>query len=150
MAKAVNDKNNPNDDTNTNMIRMSDYTYHLRPESIAQYPASPRGSSKLLYCNAKGAVTYFDNFSTHIVPLLKGKHVVFNESRVLDARLFVQQESEQAVELMLLDLGSHVNLAAPCQAVELNAMIRLPHVQAGDEFCETTSGTQIQVVQVIG
>lgn len=132
-------------------IRMSDYTYNLLPESIAKYPASPRGSSKLLYCDQDGHVTYFPNFSTSITPLLKGKHVVFNESRVLDARLYVMGDAIDAVELMILDLGSRqIDLAASCESVALSAMIRLEHVKPGDVFAETTSGVEIEIVEVIG
>lgn len=132
-------------------IRMSDYTYTLLPESIAKYPASPRGSSKLLYCDQDGRVTYFPNFSTSIIPLLKGKHVVFNESRVLDARLYVMGDAMVAVELMILDLGSRqIDLASSCESVALSAMIRLEHVKPGDVFAETTSGVEIEIVEVIG
>ena len=132
-------------------IRMSDYTYTLLPESIAKYPASPRGSSKLLYCDQDSHVTYFPNFSKSIIPLLKGKHVVFNESRVLDARLFVTGDTMVAAELMILDLGGRqIDLAASCESVELSAMIRLEHVKQGDVFAEMTSGVEIEIVEVIG
>ena len=133
---------------------MQDYTYTLHPDSIAKYPASPRGSSKLLHCDEDGHVTYHANFSTAVVPLLQGKHVVFNESRVLDARLYVQQQSvaaetERDVELMILDLG-RVDLSARCDTVPLNAMIRVQDAKTGDVFPETSSGTKIEIVEVIG
>lgn len=130
-------------------IRMSDYTYQLDPNSIAKYPASPRGSSRLLYCDENGRVAYFPNFTDSIVELLEGKHVVFNESRVLDARLYVESSKDTEVELMILDLGT-VDLAGTCSSTNLDAMIRLEGVKAGDVFKETAGGVEIEVVDVIG
>ena len=130
---------------------MEDYSYKLNPEAIARYPAFPRGSSKLLECNQHGQVTYHPNFSESIVPLLQDKHVVFNESRVLDARLYVESmdNAQEEIECMILDLGT-VNLAASCQNTPLTAMIRQEGVHVGDKFKEKTSGVEVQVTKVIG
>jgi hypothetical protein len=86
-------------------IEMSKYSYNLFEKSIALYPASPRGSSKLLKVNNSCQVEQFANFSHVFASMVEGSHIVFNDSRVLDARLFVNQANEK-VELMLLDLGT--------------------------------------------
>lgn len=86
-----------------NPINMRDYSYNLEQESIALFPANPRGSSKLLRVNAKGQVSYFEHFGNNISFLLEGCHVVFNNSRVLDARLAVDIGAGNEVELMVSD-----------------------------------------------
>jgi S-adenosylmethionine:tRNA-ribosyltransferase-isomerase (queuine synthetase) len=135
-----------------NAIKMSDYSYNLKEESIAKYPASPRGSSKLLHVDGHGRLSYYKNFSESIGSLLKGSHVVFNDSRVLDARLFVDSPSSdgQPIELMLLDLGQVDTTGTSCNEVVLRAMIRSDQVKQGDFFKETSGGVAIEVKSVEG
>ena len=83
-----------------NPINMKDYSYDLHQDSIALFPAEPRGSSKLLRVS-NGQVSYFEHFGNNISSLLEGCHVVFNNSRVLDARLAVDLGDGNAVELMV-------------------------------------------------
>eukprot|EP00956_Cyclotella_meneghiniana_P040859 scaffold207397_cov52-Cyclotella_meneghiniana.AAC.4 len=86
-------------------INMNDFKYDLKQDSIAVFPTKPRGSSKLLQVNSLGQVRYYDHFGRNITSLLKGCRVVFNDSRVLNARLAIDLGVSNEVELMLLDLG---------------------------------------------
>ena len=150
------------------MIRMSDYAYQLNEESIACYPPNPRGSSKLLRVDGRGQVSYYDNFSHVFSQLSRGAHIVFNDSRVLDARLFVsrvektsqeQQQEQDRIELMLLDLGS-VDVSAPCHKTALRAMIRIETLQQSDVFtvlppvvdesCTELNYDKVEIVAVHG
>lgn len=130
-------------------IRMSDHTYELNDESIAKYPASPRGSSKLLRVSSNGNVTHYPNFADIIVDLTKGSHIVFNESRVVDARLFVKGPGGARTEMMILDMGS-VDLGAPCDETDLHVMIRTGHLKSGDVFDEIDGKGKVEVVEVKG
>jgi methylenetetrahydrofolate dehydrogenase (NADP+)/methenyltetrahydrofolate cyclohydrolase len=130
-------------------VEMSKYSYNLREENIAKYPASPRGSSKLLKCDGPGNVSYYDNFSEVFPSLAKGCHIVFNDSRVLDARLFIKDASSSKVELMVLDLGS-VDVAGACEDTVLQAMIRADNVQVGATFEEYGGNGIIEVVGIKG
>lgn len=125
------------------------YSYRLDEKNIAIYPASPRGSSKLLKCDASGNVTYYDNFSKVFASLSKGCHLVFNDSRVLDARLFVKNDIGAKIELMILDLGS-VEVGGRCQDTPLQAMIRTTEVHVGDVFSEFGGNGEVEVVDVKG
>jgi S-adenosylmethionine:tRNA ribosyltransferase-isomerase len=140
------------------MIRMSDYAYQLNEESIARYPPNPRGSSKLLRVDGRGQVSYFDNFSRVFSQLTSGAHIVFNDSRVLDARLFIsrhgtKEEEEERMELMLLDLGS-VDVSAPCHKTTLRAMIRTETLNQSDVFTvlvdESELDDKVEIVAVHG
>ena len=77
--------------------------------------------------------------------LAKGTHLVFNESRVLDARLFVTTPSGNKVEMMILDMGG-VDIKAPCQESLLPVMLRTDQVKVGDLLSDTIGG----MVEVIG
>lgn len=144
-STASNGSNNKDDDT---MIRMSDYSYNLKVDSIARYPASPRGTSKLVRVDYKDQVTFYPNFSTVFPPLVEGCHLVFNDSHVLDARLFVVRNSIK-MELMILDLGE-VNLEAPCRETTLRAMIRTSHLNEREILSDMETDCDIQVQAIKG
>jgi pterin-4a-carbinolamine dehydratase len=131
-------------DEKTNEICMNDYTYNLQESSIATFPATPRGSSKLLTVDPAGQVEYHDHFESVVARLLSNSLVVFNDSRVLDARLYIRHpnlghnttsnEKNKEVELMLLDLGDIPVDTAKCHDTPLRAMIRMETVQQGNVF----------------
>ena len=129
-------------------IQMNKYSYDLDEKAIALYPASPRGSSKLLQVDCDGKVKKFENFSKIFNSLAEGCHVVFNDSRVLDARLFVKRGNTK-VELMLLDLGV-VDVKEQCSNTPLQAMIRSEYVKIGDTFKASNSEAKIEVVGIKG
>ena len=126
---------------------MSKYSYNLHEKSIAKYPASPRGSSKLLRVDSSGTVMRYNNFSSVFASLAKDCHIVFNDSRVLNARMFVQ-EGDKIVELMILDLGV-VDIQNKCADTPLQAMLRMQDVQVGDVFKSKGLGS-IEIVEIIG
>ena len=131
-------------------IEMKNFSYNLHEDSIAKYPANPRGSSKLLKYDSLGNVTYFENFSSVFPSLVKNCHLVFNDSLVLDARLFVKINNEgPKIELIILDLGS-VDVHAQCCDTPLQAMVRSPCVNEGDKFKECNGNTIIEIMKVKG
>lgn len=64
------------------------YDYALPPERIAQAPASPRDSSKLLIFDRTTGRTAFSTFRTLADFVPKGAVLVFNRTKVIPARLF--------------------------------------------------------------
>ena len=133
-------------------IQMSDFTYELHDRSIATHPASPRGSSKLLRINSQGDVSHFSNFAEAFPTLAKGCHVVFNDSRVLDARVFVKKTSSSGdkLEMMILDMGD-VNVKAPCNETYLTVMLRTDQVKEGDVLHNVVSGVgKVKVIKING
>jgi S-adenosylmethionine:tRNA ribosyltransferase-isomerase len=80
-------------------MRKSDFDYHLPPESIAQAPAQPRGTSRLLRVDG-GALE--DLRFTDLPGLLRpGDLLVFNDTRVIPARLFGSKESGGRIEMLV-------------------------------------------------
>ena len=80
-----------------------------------------------------GKVQYYHHFENTFASLVQGSHIVFNNSRVLDARLFVYHH-EQKVELMLLDLGEVNVHTARCHDTRLRAMLRTDSVTKDQVF----------------
>lgn len=81
-------------------ISLSDYLYELPDERIAYHPPKERGSSKLLVYK-EGEVQH-RSFGEIADMLPKNSLLVFNESRVIPARIRAQTERGKAIELFLL------------------------------------------------
>ena len=82
-------------------IRIEDYNYDLPDEKIAKYPLENRDSSKLLkYFN--GIVT---SGSFTDIPLLlpEGSLMVFNDTKVVPARLHFQRSTGAHIEIFCLE-----------------------------------------------
>lgn len=81
---------------------LDNYDYHLPKELIANTPASPRDSSRLFVYNTKTGEIAFDTFH-HIEKYLpKPSLLVFNNTKVVPARLFLKKESGGKIEVLLM------------------------------------------------
>ena len=80
---------------------LSDFHYELPEALIARYPAEPRSASRLLHLDgARGAIE--DRRFGDLPRLLRaGDLLVFNDTRVVPARLFAAKESGGKVEILL-------------------------------------------------
>ena len=84
-------------------MRTSDFDYHLPPHLIAQSPAQPRDSSRLLVLDRASGSMEHSRFSHLPDHLREGDLLVMNDSRVVPARLFGRRAgSGGRVELVLL------------------------------------------------
>ncbi|BDA39818.1 tRNA preQ1(34) S-adenosylmethionine ribosyltransferase-isomerase QueA [Candidatus Atelocyanobacterium thalassae] len=81
---------------------LSNYNYHLPSELIAQNPLVPRDSSRLLVVNSSN--THVHSFFNELPKwLLPGDLLVFNDTRVVPARLYGQKTTGAKVEVLLLE-----------------------------------------------
>ena len=82
-------------------MRRSDFTYELPPELIAQQPLAERSASRLLTLDGvTGALA--DRQMRELPQLVaSGDLLVFNDTKVIPARLFALKESGGKVELLL-------------------------------------------------
>ena len=82
-------------------MRRTDFHYELPPDLIAQAPLAERSASRLLTLDgASGALA--DRRFRDLPDLIRpGDLVVFNDTRVIPARLFAVKESGGKVELLL-------------------------------------------------
>lgn len=81
-------------------LSLSDFDYELPQELIAQTPAATRTSSRLLHVDATGALT---DFSFGQLPLLLKANdlLVFNDTRVMQARLLGHKATGGKVEVLI-------------------------------------------------
>jgi S-adenosylmethionine:tRNA ribosyltransferase-isomerase len=93
-------------------IRIADYFYALPPERIAQFPVEPRDSSRLLVW--KNGQAFADVFSRVPMLLPPGSLVIFNETKVIRARLVFHKPTGAPVEIFCLEpatAGADLHLA---------------------------------------
>ena len=84
-------------------MRTSDFEYDLPPELIAQTPLEPRDSSRLLVLDRATGHIQHRGFAEIIDHLRSGDVLVFNDSRVIPARLHGRRSGTGGkVELLLL------------------------------------------------
>ncbi len=90
-------------------ISIKDFDYVLPPERIAKYPLPQRDQSKLLlYRHGEVSEDVFSNLPLH---LPEGALMVFNNTRVIHARLRFQKETGASVEVFLLEPASPAEYA---------------------------------------
>ncbi len=82
-------------------MKRSDFHFHLPPELIAQRPLERRGASRLLCLDGpSGRVE--DRLFADLPDLLRpGDLLVFNDTRVMRARLFGRKESGGRIEILV-------------------------------------------------
>ena len=85
-------------------IRISEYDYPLTDERIAKYPLAERDHSKLLvYRDGKGSEDVFYRVGDYIAA---GSLLVYNNTRVIPARLVFHKESGARIEVFCLEPGA--------------------------------------------
>lgn len=83
-----------------NRLKRSDFDYDLPPELIAQAPLPERSASRLLVVRPDGDLE--DRTFRDLPALLrKGDLLVFNDTRVIPARLFGRKSTGGRVEIMI-------------------------------------------------
>ncbi|MBH0096104.1 tRNA preQ1(34) S-adenosylmethionine ribosyltransferase-isomerase QueA [Psychrobacter sp. NZS113] len=107
---AVNSDTNTLIDTNKDndsldYLSVDDYDYELPDSLIARYPLSQRSASKLLYLPAnqqKTDTTVEDRLFAELPDLLSaGDLIVFNDTKVMKARLFGQKDTGGKLEVLI-------------------------------------------------
>ena len=82
-------------------MKIQDFDFSLPTELIAQYPAEQRASSRLLYLDSLENKYHDAVFADLPEYLRAGDVVVFNDTRVIKARLFGQKDSGGKIEVMV-------------------------------------------------
>ena len=116
-------------------MKLSDFDYHLPDELIAQYPPEHRAGGRLLDVSALGAAAgsdtaggsgtgrlatehpVADRLLTDLPSLLApGSLVVFNDTKVIHARLFGHKESGGRIEVMVERIDGEFEVLAMVRA----------------------------------
>ena len=110
-------------------MRTSDFDYELPPDLIAQTPIEPRDSSRLMVLHRGSGTSEHRRFTDILEYLRPGDLMVFNQSRVIPARLFgTRDDNGGKVELLLLRReadGVWVALARPGRRLRPGATVTI-------------------------
>ncbi len=142
---------NPNIDNDTNMndikhddapltyLSVADYDYELPDELIARYPLAQRSDSKLLYLPAIDHKEQPSQPQDHLFTALPslfsaGDLIVFNDTKVMKARLFGKKDTGGRVEVLIERLvdssGLKDNVDIDNETLAMYSNIALGHVKA--------------------
>lgn len=110
-------------------MKITDFNFDLPPELIARYPLAKRSASRLLCIEKKQKESFHREFSAVLDMLNNGDLLVFNDTKVIPARLMATKTTGGQVEILVerildderilaqvrsskpLRLGSHLQLA---------------------------------------
>ena len=118
--------------------KIKDYNYELPQEKIAKYPQEKRDESKLLiYKNGKISDDKFYNLDIY---LQSGSLMIFNNTKVIKARIFFYKSTGAEIEILLLEpadgktyeeaVGDRWKMTAPMpEAVKKIAVMNVNEVE---------------------
>lgn len=82
-------------------MKVSDFEYHLPPRLIAHYPAESRSESRLLHLDMTNGALRHHVFKQLIDLVNPGDLLIFNDTKVIPARLFGHKESGGRFEALI-------------------------------------------------
>jgi S-adenosylmethionine:tRNA ribosyltransferase-isomerase len=109
-------------------MRTEDFNFHLPDALIAQHPATERNASRLLRLNGNTGELNDNEFKQLAEFLNPGDLMLFNDTRVIKARLFGQKQSGGQIELMverILDQHHVLAHIRASRAPKASTLIRL-------------------------
>ncbi|MEC8858346.1 MAG: S-adenosylmethionine:tRNA ribosyltransferase-isomerase, partial [Chloroflexota bacterium] len=111
-------------------MRTSDFDYDLPSELIAQSPVEPRDSSRLLVMHRDTGALEHRHFPDLLEYLLPGDVMVFNQSRVIPARLYGHRaDTGSKAEFLLLRRnadGTWQAIARPGRRLRPGVVVDIP------------------------
>jgi len=123
-------------------LSLHDFAYSLPEHAIPAYPLANRAQAKLLRYE-KGKISHH-NFHSLPELLPDGALLVFNDTRVIPARLFFHRETGARIEVLLLEPSSSSDMHQVMQsseACEWNCMIGGLKKWKDDEVLRLDIGT---------
>lgn len=138
----VNDFANDSTDGRLTYLSVADYDYELPDHLIARYPLAQRSDSKLLYLPAIAQENQTSQPQDHLFTALPsllsaGDLIVFNDTKVMKARLFGKKDTGGRVEVLIERLIDDSNLEVNSDNFGINSdelvthkHIALCHVKA--------------------
>lgn len=127
-------------------LKKSDFYYDLPPELIAQTPAEPRDSSRLLVYHRDTKRIEHKIFRDILGYLKAGDVLVVNRTRVLPARLFAHTENGGRAEVLLLkrrSLDEWEVLVRPGKKCRVGAKLTVNQELSLEVVSVTDSGERI-------
>jgi len=120
-------------------MQLSDFNYDLPPNLIAQHPLANRTDSRLLEVRSAGlgAAQLLDRQFRELLDLIKPWDLlVFNDTKVIPARLHAKKETGGNVELLIERISGDNQAWVQIRASKVPKMGSIVHIhnQAGETF----------------
>lgn len=131
--------------------RIGEYTYHLPDERIAKFPLADREASKLLVYNG-GEITE-RRFSEVTEMFQPGQTLIFNDTKVIYARIFFRKATGANIEVFCLEPSCPADYAQNFAAVwhcEWSCMVgNLKKWKDGEIACTFNAGGKEYVLKAL-
>ena len=118
-------------------LKLESFDYDLPPDLVAQRPADPRSSSRLLLMNRDGESIEHIEFGMLPHFLREGDLLVLNDTKVFPARLMARRETGGVVEIFLLKF--------PVEEESIPCMVRPGRRIRGEERVYLENGSALIV-----
>jgi len=139
-------------------MRVSDFAFDLPEELIARYPKSDRTASRLMSVDGNTGATEDGTFTDILNKLQRGDLLIFNNTRVIPARMFGKKASggklEVLVERMLDEhrVLAHIRCSKspkPGTEIILEDDVKATMVARHDALFELAFNTQEKVLDIL-
>ena len=120
---------------------VDEFAFDLPDELIAQFPPLERGHSRLLHLDGAGGELHDLNFSDLPGLLQPGDLLVFNDTRVMKARLFAHKESGGKIEILVERMVAERRV---------QALIRASHAPRSGTTLHIAPGINAEVIERSG
>ncbi|MCG8413913.1 MAG: tRNA preQ1(34) S-adenosylmethionine ribosyltransferase-isomerase QueA [Pseudomonadales bacterium] len=97
-------------------MKLSDFSYHLPEQLIAEKPATTRSASRLLSLDCNSGAISHGRFTDIAEQLGPKDLLVFNDTRVIPARLFAQKTTGGRVEILIERMRSDTSALVQMRA----------------------------------
>jgi len=131
-------------------MRRDEFTYQLPDELIAQFPTEQRGQSRLLVMDRDSGEHTDLDFSSLPGLLKAGDLLVFNDTRVIPARIFGTKETGGKVEILLERILDKQRMLAQIRASKSPKPGNLIHLQGDIKLELIERQDDMFVLDVIG
>jgi len=131
-------------------MRRDEFSYQLPEELIAQFPTEQRGNSRLLAMVCPSGELTDLEFSNFPGLLKAGDLLIFNDTRVIPARLFGNKETGGKVEILLERILDDQQMLAQVRASKSPKPGSMIHLQGGIRLELMERQEDMFVLDVIG
>lgn len=108
---------------------LKSYDYKFPAELIAQAPASPRDSAKLLVYDRTSKTTQHDIYKNLVKYLPKNGVLVLNQTKVLPARIEITKASGGKARLLYINQDNNLIKFLSDRKLEIDSEVKMPVLQ---------------------
>lgn len=135
-------ENGLNPDSGDLHLHVDQFDYDLPSHLIAQFPLNKRDDCRLMFLDRKYGKTDHYRFSDILSLLKKGDRLVFNDTRVIPARIYGIKDNGLRIEFLFLekiDRFTWTALIGPARRLRIGSMVQV----------ENCPGCFFKVIQVL-